>query len=461
LGIFKGGRMASTPTKVLLVDDDPDAQDIMQIYLGQWGFQVRIASNGTEARDLADTYNPDIVISDVVMPELSGLELLRCLQSSDPGRPVILITGYSSVDMAVEAMKEGAQDFLTKPLDYSKLKSILEAARIDLKVRKESQELSTQLERGAGFGPLVGKSRVMKELYKLIKTVAGSEAPVIISGESGTGKELVARSLHDQSARSKEPFIAVNSAAIPQDLIESEIFGHEKGAFTGAIAEHPGCFELSNRGTLLLDEIAEMPILLQSKLLRVLEGSKIRRLGGVKEFSVDVRVIASTNQNPRHAVESGNLREDLYFRLNVFSLLVPPLREHKDDVPLLAQYFIQQFNQKHSLHVEALREGALKMLKAYSWPGNVRELKNAMERAVIMARGNWIETSHLPPYIQNPVAEDTSSFVLPLGVSAARAQKELILRTLKKAGNNKAEAARQLGLDVKTILKKLKSYGVH
>jgi len=454
--------MAGTPTKILLVDDDPDTQDIMQIHLQQWGYQVRIASNGTEARDLADTYNPDIVISDVVMPELSGLELLRCFQSSDPGRPVILVTGYSSVDMAVEAMKQGAQDFLTKPLDYSKLKSILEAARGDLKRRKESQKLSFQLERGAGFGPLVGRSRLMKELYKLIKVVAGSEAPVLISGESGTGKELVARSLHELSARSNEPFFAINTAAIPQELIESEIFGHERGAFTGATAERPGCFELSNRGTLFLDEIAEMPVLLQSKLLRVLEDGRIRRLGGAEEFNVDVRVIAATNQNPRQAVENGSLREDLYFRLNVFPLVVPPLREHKEDIPLLAQYFIREFNQKHSLHVEALREGALKMLSDYSWPGNVRELKNAMERAVIMARGNWIESTQLPPYIQNPIVEeDTSSFVLPAGVSAARAQKELILRTLKKAGNNKAEAARQLGLDFKTIVKKLKSYGIH
>ena len=375
---------------------------------------------------------------------------------------MILVTGYSSVDMAVEAMKQGAQDFLTKPLDYSKLKSILEAARGDLKLRKESQKLSFQLERGAGFGPLVGRSRLMKELYKLIKVVAGSEAPVLISGESGTGKELVSRSLHELSARSNEPFIAINTAAIPQELIESEIFGHERGAFTGATAERPGCFELSNRGTLFLDEIAEMPVLLQSKLLRVLEDGRIRRLGGAEEFNVDVRVIAATNQNPRQAVENGSLREDLYFRLNVFPLVVPPLREHKEDIPLLAQYFIREFNQKHSLHVEALREGALKMLSDYSWPGNVRELKNAMERAVIMARGNWIESTQLPPYIQNPIVEeDTSSFVLPAGVSAARAQKELILRTLKKAGNNKAEAARQLGLDFKTIVKKLKSYGIH
>src|SRR5439155_2260618 len=270
--------------------------------------------------------------------------LLRCLQSSDPGRPVILVTGYSSVDMAVEAMKQGAQDFLTKPLDYSKLKSILEAARGDLKLRKESQKLSFQLERGAGFGPVVGRSRLMKELYKLIKVVAGSEAPVLISGESGTGKELVARSLHELSARSNEPFFAINTAAIPQELIESEIFGHERGAFTGATAERPGCFELSNRGTLFLDEIAEMPVLLQSKLLRVLEDGRIRRLGGAEEFNVDVRVIAATNQNPRQAVENGSLREDLYFRLNVFPLVVPPLREHKEDIPLLAQYFIREFN---------------------------------------------------------------------------------------------------------------------
>ena len=448
--------MASIPTKVLLVDDDPDLQEILQICLKQWGFEVAIAANGNEGAQLAGSYHPDIVLSDVMMPDISGIELLKSLQAHDSSRPVILMTGYSTVDMAVEAMKDGARDFLTKPLDYPKLKAILEATQKELKSLKQSKKLSSQLARNGR--PLVGTSKAMKDLDTLIRSVASSDASALIWGESGTGKEIVARSLHDLGKRAAEPFIALNMAAIPKELIESEIFGHAKGAFTGATDERPGCFELADKGTLFLDEIAEMPVDLQTRLLRVLEDSKIRRLGSSEEFTVNVRIIAATNQSPRLAVERGTLREDLYFRLNVISFALPPLRDRKDDIPLLVQHFIAEFNQKHGLSVEAVRDEAMRLLKRYSWPGNIRELKNAIERSVIVARGSsWIESHDLPPYIQNPAKEDW--LVLPPDVSTARVQKELLLKALDKAGQNKSEAARELGLDVRTLSNMLKAFG--
>jgi DNA-binding NtrC family response regulator len=392
-----------------------------------------------------------------MMPDTSGIELLKSLQANDSSRPVILMTGYSTVDMAVEAMKDGARDFLTKPLDYPKLKSILEATQKELKSLKQSKKLSSQLARN-GCKPLVGSSKAMKELDSLIRSVASSDASALIWGESGTGKEVVARCLHDLGKRAAEPFIALNMAAIPKELIESEIFGHARGAFTGATDERPGCFELADNGTLFLDEIAEMPVDLQTRLLRVLEDSKIRRLGSAEEFTVNVRIIAATNQRPRLAVEKGVLREDLYFRLNVISFALPPLRERKDDIPLLVQHFIAEFNQKHGLNVEAVRDDAMRLLKRYSWPGNVRELKNAIERSVIVAKGsNWIESHDLPPYIQNPAKDDW--LVLPPDVSTARVQKELLLKALDKAGQNKSEAARELGLDVRTLSNMLKAFG--
>jgi DNA-binding NtrC family response regulator len=446
--------------KVLIVDDEPAIREVLEMILQEWGYDVRLASNGAEAKDLVETYDPEIVISDVVMPQLSGLDLLRALKTGNPNRPVILVTAHASIDLAVESMKQGAQDFITKPMDYPKLRAILKAAESDMELRQTSKKLTSQLEKGPGFGEFVGTSRVMREVYELIQSLSSSDTSAIITGESGTGKELAARTIHHLSSRAKGPFIAVNSAAIPESLIESEVFGHEKGAFTGAIGVRPGCFELANGGTLFLDEIGEMPLALQPKLLRVLEDGKVRRLGGKQEFAFDVRVIAATNQEPRNAIAEGKLREDLYYRLTVFTVNLPPLRDRKEDIPLLAQHFIGEFNRKHNTQVDALRDDALEMLTSYSWPGNVREFRNVMERALILSRGEWIETFHLPPYLRNPGTEPSSKIVLPMGITAAQAERELILKTLEQTGHNKAEAARQLGLDVKTIRNKLKSYKI-
>jgi two-component system response regulator HydG len=447
-------------TKVLIVDDEPAIREVLEMILQEWGYDVRLASDGAEAKEMVETYDPDIVISDVVMPQLSGLDLLRCLKAGNPNRPVILITAHASIDLAVESMKQGAQDFVTKPMDYPKLRAILKASESDIEMRQTSRTLTSELERGSGFGEFVGSSKAMRDVYDLIQSLSSSDASAIITGESGTGKELAARTIHRLSKRANGPFIAVNSAAIPETLIESEVFGHEKGAFTGAVGTRPGCFELASGGTLFLDEIGEMPAQLQPKLLRVLEDGKVRRLGGKQEFEFDVRVIAATNQDPRTAIQEGRLREDLYYRLTVFTVHLPPLRDRKDDIPLLCQHFIAEFNKKHNVSVESMRNEALEMLMSYSWPGNVREFRNVMERALILARGEWIETIHLPVDLRHPGPESSTKIVLPLGITAAEAERELILKTLEKTNHNKAEAARQLGLDVKTIRNKLKSYKI-
>lgn len=449
--------------KILIIDDEAAMREVIAMRLEDWGYEVATAENGGEGEEKVRSMNPDIVISDVVMPDVSGLELLRVFKSDNPARPIILVTAQATVDLAVEAMKQGAHDFITKPIDYSKLKIILEATEREILARRESSRLSSQLEQGSGFGDFVGNSKIMREIYGLIDSIAHSEASVIITGKSGTGKELAARTIHNLSSRAKESFIAINSSAIPENLIENEIFGHERGAFTGATGVQAGCFELANHGTLFLDEIAEMPLALQPKLLRVLEDRKIRRLGGNREFSLDVRVLAATNLEPHEAVEKGKLREDLFYRLNVFTLTLPTLRERKSDIPLLTQALIHRANHKHNTHVEACRDETLELLRSYTFPGNVRELNNIVERAVILAKGAWIEPSHLPAYIQNASADSSiekpsSNHVVTEGLTAAEMEKELILRTLRATGNNKAETARRLKLDVKTIRNKLKAY---
>jgi DNA-binding NtrC family response regulator len=369
------------------------------------------------------------------------------------------MTAQASVDVAVDAMKRGALDFVTKPIDYSKLKAILDTAEKEIALRQESRRLDLQLEKGAGFGNFIGTSKAMREVYDLLISIGGSDASVIITGESGTGKELAARTIHELSARSNGPFVAINAAAIPESLLESEVFGHEKGSFTGATAARTGCFELANHGTLFLDELVEMPVLLQPKLLRVLEDRRIRRVGGSQEIHVDVRVLAASNQDPRNAIENKKLREDLFYRLNVFTVTLPPLRHHKSDIPLLARAFINEFNNRHNAHIESCREETFGLLSEYSWPGNIRELRNIMERAVILAKGAWIEPSHLPAYIQSNMVSGGRA-ANSVGLTAADAEKDLILRTLRATDNNKAEAARRLGLDVKTIRNKLKNYGI-
>jgi DNA-binding NtrC family response regulator len=452
--------MVHRQSTILIADDSAEMREVLEMRLQEWGFEVLLAADGQEAAEITESEDPDLVLADLIMPRLSGLELLRRLKSENKYRPVILITAEGTIDTAVEAMKQGAHDFVKKPLDYAMLRSVLESARRDVESRLISDKLNTKLNRKAGFGDFVGTSKTMRDLYELIRNVGMKDTSVIITGASGTGKELVARIIHQLSRRSRDPFIALNAAALPEQLIESELFGHEKGAFTGAAGPRAGCFERAHRGTLLLDEIAEMPMFLQPKLLRVLEEKRVCRLGGSQEIPVDVRVLASTNCEPRAAVQVGKLREDLYYRLNVFTISVPPLAARSSDIPLLTQHFIREFNRKHGLTVEGVREDAARMLKSYPWPGNVRELRNVIERAVILAMSGWIEASHLPAYVSSPEEKPDNKIVLPADISLAEAEREILVRTLKDARYNKTEAARRLGVDVKTIRHKMKIYGI-
>ena len=454
-------RVTARKRKILVVDDDPGIRASLGLLLQSWGFEALQAADATEATRIVERQEPDIVITDLVMPETSGLELLKKLKVGDPHRPVLLITAQGSIDIAVEAMKQGARDFLTKPLtDLPKLKTLLDDAERELEMRRKAKRLAARVEEDGGLGDFVGSSKVIREVFQIVESVSQRDVSVMITGESGTGKEVVARTIHKMSRREAKPFLAINAAAIPESLIESELFGHERGAFTGAVATRQGVFEQANGGTLLIDEVAEMPMALQPKLLRVLADGRVRRLGGSYEFEFDVRVLAATNRDPLKAIEEGKLREDLYYRLNVVPIALPPLRSRADDILLLVQHFLREFNTKHRVEIEGVTDEAMAMLKAYPWPGNVRELRNVIERSVVLAKGEWIDEKGLPPYVRDPSLR-SEKLVFSVGeTTVADAERELILKTLEKAGNNKAEAARQLGVDVKTIYNKLKSYGI-
>jgi DNA-binding NtrC family response regulator len=444
---------------VLVVDDEPALREVLSLRIMDWGHEVRTAADPAEAEHEIERHRPDLVLCDLVLPGSSGMDLLKQIKRSDDRLPVIMMTAHGNIDGAVEAMKSGAADFLTKPLDYVALFALLEVTADEVRRRRESRSLEARLAgQGANVG-LIGESRAIQTLRRTIESLASSNVSAILTGESGTGKEVAARVIHAASARRDKPFVAVNAAAIPEGLVESEVFGHEQGAFTGATRSRPGLFELANGGTLFLDEIAEMPIALQPKLLRVLELGHVRRLGGGRDLRFDVRILAATNRNPVQAIRDGRLREDLYYRLNVFELVLPPLRERTEDIALLAQYFIRELGAKHGVQVEGVGEAARELLEAHPWPGNVRELRNVIERATIVARSGWIEPRHLPPYLQALRHGGSPVLTLPAGTTLAEAERLLILQTLDRVGHNKAEAARQLGLDVKTIRNKLRSYG--
>jgi len=448
--------------KILIVDDEEPARQGLTALLARWGYDVDEAGDGQEALAKAAAGLPSVVLSDLVMPKMDGLELLRALKSDVPFASVILLTGQGSIDTAVTAMKEGAYDYLTKPVDVARLRLLIPKAAERGEALREVALLRRKLSQVWGMGRLVGTSAGMQEVYRLIEVAAPTTAPVLISGESGTGKELVARTLHDLSPRAKGPFVAVNCAAIPETLLESEIFGHEKGAFTGALERRPGCFELAHEGTIFLDEIAEMNPGTQAKFLRILQDGTVRRVGGRTEIKVDVRVLAATNKDPVKAIQEGTFREDLYYRLNVVSLALPPLRERRDDIPALVQAFIEEFNTRYDKQIRSLDETVLNGLIAQSWPGNVRELRNTLERAIIVCEGDTILPKHIPPPPSLRAAEpadgpDAVSF--RVGTSLDDAEKALILKTLAANGNNKTRAADVLGISLKTLHNKLKAYG--
>lgn len=451
---------SATGLAILVVEDDEAMRAAVCARLESWGHRVHEAGDVESALERVRRSSPDLVLSDVVLPGASGLDLLSRMRADGERVPVVLMTAHAEVDLAVEAMKQGALDFLTKPIEADHLRSLVDAIGSDLRSKANIRRLDSRLTSGPGPARLVGGSAAMREIFELIQLLAAKDASAIIDGESGTGKELVARSIHELSPRAKKPFVALNCAAIPAGLMESELFGHVRGAFTGAVAHRPGCFELADGGVLFLDEIAEMPLDLQPKLLRVLEEGMARRVGGSDNIGFDVRVLAATNRDPRAAIQEGRLREDLYYRLAVFQINLPPLRRRSGDIPLLAHAFVKESNRKHGCEVEGLREETLVTLDAYDWPGNVRELRNVVERSVIVAGSGFIEPSHLPPFLRHRDADvpDDEVITLPVGTSAREAEKRLILETLAHVGHNKAEAARRLELDVKTIRNKLAAY---
>jgi DNA-binding NtrC family response regulator len=452
-------QLSEQALSVLVVDDDETMREVLTVRLEDWGYRVQTVGDVKSARAAIDKHHPDVVLADIVLPGMSGLDLLRLLKEDDIDRPVILMTGHGSVDLAVEAMKDGAEDFLTKPIETDKLHAVLKTVIADLSLKSRVRALDTQLEDEPGFAGMVGRSDVMREVFATVELLAQNEASAIITGPSGTGKELVARSIHSLSARADQPFIGLNCAAIPEGLIESELFGHMKGSFTGAAQMRMGAFELADGGVLLLDEIAEMPINLQPKFLRILEERRVRRVGGSRDIDFDVRVIAATNRPIEVALERGLLREDLYFRLAVFEVRLPALKDREGDIPLLVQSFIREFNAKHGTEVTGVSSEAMNLLEEYHWPGTVRELRNVIERATIVSGSDWIEKGHLPLFLRAPSDPGDPKFTIDVGgTTAEEAEKELILRTLDLVGGNKAEAARRLELDVKTIRNKLKKY---
>jgi len=441
--------------RVLIVEDEPTTRLGLTELVSTWGFTTDSAADGQEALQRITTFRPSIIISDLVMPRMGGLELLRTLKEEGNALTIVILTAQGTVETAVEAIKEGAYDYLTKPVEPQRLKILLDKIVERQDTLREVKVLRKQLREHGSFGKMIGNSSQMRKVYQTVEQAAPTQASVLIWGESGTGKELVAQTIHQLSPRAQMPFVPINCAAIPETLLESEIFGHEKGAFTGASDRREGCFELADRGTLFLDEIAEMTPSTQVKLLRVLQERKFRRLGGRNEQTVYVRVIAATNVNPAEAVKNGKLREDLYYRLNVFAIELPPLRLRKDDLSLLVQSFLAEFNDRNHKSVSALDPASTRILEQYNWPGNVREVRNVIERAVILANGEFVEPKHLPPLVTDSPDVVKPVVALEPGTTVEEAERRLILMTLEHTRDNKTRAAEILGISLKTLHNKL------
>ncbi len=448
--------------RVLVADDDEAARTGLALLLSTWGYEIEEAVDGEDALERAPAFRPAVVIADMVMPKVDGLSLLKSLAATLPSAPVILLTAHGTIETAVSAMKDGAYDYLTKPVDPRRLRALLEKALEKAEVLREVTVLRRQLKETRGLGPLLGVSPSMQEVYRQIELAGPTAAPVLISGETGTGKELVARTIHQLSPRAGGPFVAVNCSAVPESLLESELFGHEKGAFTGALARRAGYFELADGGTIFLDEITEMSPALQAKYLRILQDGVIRRLASKDEVKVNVRIIAATNKDATQAVQDGSFREDLYYRVNVLSIALPPLRRRPEDIPILLEAFVAEFNQKYDRRVKSVDEAAMTLLRRHSWPGNVRELRNTVERAVVACEGDLITPQCLPlaPRVETRAAEaqDADAVVLPLGTTLDDGERTLILRTLESVKNNKTRAADILGTTPKTLHNKLRRY---
>ena len=448
---------------ILVVDDDDAHRTMLKTLIGGWGYAISQANDGSVAIDLVREKPFDLILMDIRMLKVSGLEALDEIKQINPAIPVIIMTAYSSIDPAVAAIKKGAFDYLTKPLDFERLKLIMERAMEHVSLKAENLKLKFEIDSRFDRQQIIGTGPAMTGLLETVSQVAPSEATVLVTGQSGTGKELIAGAIHYNSPRRGGPFVKINCAAISENLLESEMFGHEKGAFTGADRRKEGRFVQADQGSLFLDEVSEMPLGMQVKLLRVLQERELTRVGGEAVIAVDVRVIAATNRNLEEMVAAGKFRQDLFYRLNVVELNVPPLSRRREDIPLLAQAFVENFASRNHKEIKGFTPQAMDALVRYDWPGNVRELMNAVERAVVLGRGAFLDTGDLP--LKSPAGGrgDTTAQpppVIPENLPLEEIEKASILQTLEAAGGNKSEAARRLGITRKTLHKKLKKYGV-
>jgi two-component system response regulator PilR (NtrC family) len=454
--------MISSPSsnlaaRLLIVDDEASMCEFLEIILQKNGYQVSSRQSARKAINDLETGTFDLVISDINMPEMSGLELLSTVKEKSPSTEVIMITAYASTDTAIQAMKRGAYDYITKPFNNDEILLTIEKALKNSQLQRENQRLQQELEKRYGFGNLIGKNPAMLKVYELIQRMAQTKANILVTGESGTGKELVARAIHYTGPRKDKPFVTVNCGAIPEQLMESEFFGHEKGSFTGAIKTRDGYFAAADSGTIFLDEIGEIPPTLQVKLLRVIQEKSFKRVGSTVEQAVDVQVVSATNRDLENAVCEGNFREDLFYRLNVIKIDLPPLRERGSDIPLLARHFLQQYNQEYEREIDDISQEATTIMLNYSFPGNVRELENIIERGVIMETGTVITPASLPPALTRPAANGTGvGLRLPEGglgleKTLAELEHQLINQALERCDHNKTKAAKLLGLSFRSF----------
>ena len=448
--------------RILIVDDEPAHRKMLEAVLSSEGYEVIQAADGSEAIAQVEKGFFDLILMDIRMQHTSGIEALKSIREISPGIPVVMMTAYASVDTAVATLKSGAFDYLTKPLDIDELKIMLAKALRHHRLEEENLQLREQLDSRFDFSSIIGSSSAMKKMFETMALVAATEVTVLICGESGTGKELVANAIHHNSPRGQRPFIKVNCAALPETLLESELFGHEKGAFTGAVNRRKGRFQLAHMSSIFLDEIAEMAPTTQAKILRVLQERSFEPVGGNETIQVDTRVITATNRNLEDEIKAGRFREDLYYRLNVVQIVVPPLRERREDIPLLANFFISHYTAKNRRQIKGIASRALDLLMRYDWPGNVRELENTIERAVILARGDMIGAESLPEAIQAAAGTAGANLIdFDPGRSLKDMEREMILRTLNETSGNRTHAAKILGISRRTLQLKLKEYGIN
>ena len=452
--------MAAKPKKrILAIDDEPSMTEWLTVLLEHAGYDVKTASIGSRGEEIFKMWHPDAVVTDLMLPDVDGIELVRRFKAVTPEAEVIVVTGQGNIPRSVEAVKAGAFDFLEKPIDAERLLDKLQKAMKHKSLADENEQLKAKLQDRYKFQNVIGKSKKMRELFDLIEAVAASEANILIQGENGTGKELVANAVHYHSKRAKGPFIKINCAAIPKELIESELFGYKKGSFTGATMDKEGLFEMAEGGSLLLDEVGEMPAYLQTKLLRVLQEREYRPIGSDRIVHVDFRLICATNADLDTALRDGRLREDLYFRINTVTLRVPPLRERTEDIPLLCDAFIEKFRERYQKNVKTLAPAVYHLLIRNRWPGNVRELENAIERAVLVAKGSEITAADLPESLRDDTAP-APDFIVPPNRTLAEIEKMAILQTLQRTNWNKQEAAQVLGLYRPTLYSKMKKHDI-